>query len=173
MLSYQDHNERSRIPQLLDMLNQGQNVALVSDAGMPGISDPGFRLVREAIAASIAIEALPGASSVLVALIASGMPTDKFYFGGFLPRTSSKRQKAFADVSGLPATLIFFESPHRLAAALADATHVFPDRAAVVARELTKLHQDIRRGSVVELSQNYGSKQVKGEIVLLIAGASK
>ena len=172
MISYQEHNELQRIPVLLNHLQEGKDIALISDAGTPTLSDPGFRLVRAANEAGIAVDALPGASSVTVALSGSGLPTDKFYFGGFLPRTSGKRKTAFASVSQLPATLIFFESPFRIGKALKDALTELGDRPAVVARELTKVHQEYHRASLSELSHQFAT-DVKGEIVLLIAGISR
>jgi 16S rRNA (cytidine1402-2'-O)-methyltransferase len=170
-ISYQEHNEARRIPEIIQRLAEGQNIALISDAGTPALSDPGFKLVREVMAQQLPIDVLPGASAILVALVGSGLPTDRFYFGGFLPRTSIKRQKAFAELSMLSATLIFFESPHRVAATLADALAALGDRPAVVARELTKLHQQFDAGSLSTLSKKY--TQTKGEIVLVIGGLTK
>lgn len=168
LLSYQEHNELQRIPQIVQLLQDGQDVALVSDAGTPALSDPGFKLIRQAIAESIEVDVLPGASSILVGLVGSGLPTDKFYFGGFLPRTSSKRQKALVEVKNLSASLIFFESPHRVAAMLSDALAVFGNRQAVIARELTKLHQDYWRGSLGSVESSFSSKNIKGEVVVVI-----
>ena len=171
-LSYQEHNEAVRIPEIIQRLKDGQNIALVSDAGTPALSDPGFKLIRAAIAADISIESLPGASSILVALVGSGLPTDKFYYAGFLPRTSSKRQSAFTQVLSLPATLVYFESPHRIASSVQDAFKIFGPRSAVIARELTKLHQEFMRFTL-DGSHVAVKKELKGEIVLLIAGSNQ
>ena len=168
LLSYQEHNEMQRIPQILKLLQEGQNVALVSDAGTPALSDPGFKLIRQALAESIEVDVLPGASSILVGLVGSGLPTDKFYFGGFLPRTASKRQRVFVELEKLNATLVFFESPHRLVAMLSDALVVFGDRQVVIARELTKLHQDYWRGNLGLVESSFSSKNIKGEVVVII-----
>ena len=167
-ISYQEHNEQQRIPQLIDRLLAGESIALISDAGTPALSDPGYRLIREALSSDVTIEVLLGASSILVALVGSGLPTDKFYFGGFLPRTSSKRQRAFSEVSSLSATLIFFESPHRIGAALRDAYEALGNRHVAVARELTKLHESFWRGSLKDSLDVFGESKVKGEIVLVI-----
>lgn len=171
-ISYQEHNEDRRIPEIIQRLIEGQNVAVISDAGTPAVSDPGFRLIRACIAENIQVEVIPGASSILLALVGSGLPTDSFYFGGFLPRTSVKRQKVFEGLAELPSTLIFFESPHRIGSALADAKAALGDRQAVVARELTKIHEQFDRASLSELSTKY-NQSMKGEIVLLIAGKSR
>lgn len=169
MISYQEHNEAQRIPQLIQLLLDGQNVAQVSDAGTPALSDPGFKLIRQAIAQSIEVDVLPGASSIVVGLVGSGLATDKFYFGGFLPRTSIKRQKAFTELLNLPATLVFFESPHRAIATLLDAFAVLGNRQVVVARELTKLHQSYWRGSLDQVKSGFNTKAIKGEVVLIIS----
>ena len=173
LLSYQEHNEPQRIPQIMRLLQEGQDVALVSDAGTPALSDPGFKLIRQAVAESVEVDVLPGASSILVGLVGSGLPTDKFYFGGFLPRTSAKRQKALTELLSLGATLIFFESPHRVAAMLSDVLAVFGDRHVVVARELTKLHQDYWRGNLISVESNFKSKNIKGEVVVVIDRADE
>lgn len=172
LISYQEHNEAQRIPQLVAELHQGANIALISDAGTPGLSDPGFKLIRQVAAEGINVDVLPGASSIIVGLVGSALPTDKFFFGGFLPRTTAKRQAIFTSYSTLPASLIFFESPHRIASALADAYSALGDRPAVVARELTKMHQQYDRGSLSELVNKYANKTTKGEIVLIISGPS-
>jgi 16S rRNA (cytidine1402-2'-O)-methyltransferase len=173
LISYQEHNEQQRIPEIIAKLENGVNIALVSDAGTPAISDPGYKLVRSAIDSGIPVDALPGPSSTIVALVGSGLPSDKFYFAGFPAKTSAKRQKQFEDLANLPATLIFFESPHRLAQTIADAYAVFNNRQAVVARELTKMHQEYKRGLLAELVDFYKQKNIKGEIVLLIEGLTR
>ena len=168
-ISYHEHNEQQRAAELIELLKQGSDVAVVSDAGTPSISDPGFRLVRAAVDAGIAVVPLPGPSALIAALIAAGLPTDQFFFGGFLPARSSARRARFDEASSIPGTLIFYEAPHRLAASLRDAHEVLGEREAVVARELTKLHEEIRRGRLSQLAEHYASvEQPRGEIVLLI-----
>jgi 16S rRNA (cytidine1402-2'-O)-methyltransferase len=167
-ISYHEHNERQRAAELLTRLNAGDSVAVVSDAGTPGISDPGFRLVQLAIEDQISVVPVPGPSALINALIASGLPTDEFFFGGFLPSRSGARRARLKSLESMPATLIFYEAPHRLAGALRDAAEVLGPRPAVVARELTKLHEEIARGSLDELAARYASENVRGEIVLVI-----
>ncbi len=167
--SYHDHNERERTVELLKALASGANVAIVSDAGTPSISDPGFRLVSEAGAQDIPVVALPGPTALIAALVASGLPTDEFFFAGFLPARSGERRTRLTKLRELPATLIFYEAPHRIAATLRDAWEVLGERQAVVARELTKIHEEIVRGRLSELAEWFGSEQkARGEIVLLI-----
>jgi 16S rRNA (cytidine1402-2'-O)-methyltransferase len=167
--SYHDHNERERSVELLQALASGVNVAIVSDAGTPGISDPGFRLISEAGAKGIAVVAVPGPTAVIAALVASGLPTDEFFFAGFLPSRSGARRTRLTELRDIPATLIFYEAPHRLAATLRDAREILGERAAVIARELTKIHEEIARGRLSELAQRFGSEErTRGEIVLLI-----
>lgn len=168
-ISYHEHNEQQRATELIELLQQGTNVAVVSDAGTPAISDPGFRLVRGAIENGITIVPVPGPSALVSALIATGLPTDEFFFGGFLPARSGARRARFEAVRSVPGTLIFYEAPHRLAASLNDAYEILGEREAVVARELTKLHEEIKRGRLSELAQHYSAvEQPRGEIVLLI-----
>lgn len=168
-VSYHEHNEQQRAAELIELLQQGSNVAVVSDAGTPAISDPGFRLVRSAIENEITIVPLPGPSALIAALVAAGLPTDEFFFGGFLPARSTARRTRLNELRSVPGTLIFYEAPHRLAASLKDAYEVLGEREAVVARELTKLHEEIRRGRLSELSEHYSTvEQPRGEIVLLI-----
>jgi 16S rRNA (cytidine1402-2'-O)-methyltransferase len=154
---------------LIELIKQGSDVAIVSDAGTPAISDPGYRLVRAAVEHNIGIVPLPGPSALISALIAAGLPTDQFFFGGFLPARSSARRARFDELRSIPGTLIFYEAPHRLATSLRDAHEILGEREAVVARELTKLHEEIRRGRLSELAEHYSnSEQPRGEIVLLI-----
>jgi len=168
-VSYHEHNEQQRAAELIELLKQGSNVAVVSDAGTPAISDPGFRLVRAAIASAISVVPVPGPSALISALIAAGLPTDEFFFGGFLPARASARRARFSELRAVPGTLIFYEAPHRLAASLKDAYEILGEREAVVARELTKLHEEIRRGRLSELAAHYSNtEQPRGEIVLLI-----
>ncbi|MEP6718503.1 MAG: 16S rRNA (cytidine(1402)-2'-O)-methyltransferase [bacterium] len=167
--SYHDHNERERTVELLEALASGSDVAIVSDAGTPGISDPGFRLVSEAGAKGVAVVALPGPSALITALVASGLPTDEFFFAGFLPARSGARRARLAELRDTPATLIFYEAPHRIAATLNDAWEILGEREAVVARELTKIHEEIVRARLSELAERFGSEErTRGEIVLLI-----
>jgi len=168
-VSYHEHNEQQRAAELIELLKQGSSVAVVSDAGTPAISDPGFRLVRAAIENDVSVVPLPGPSALIAALVAAGLPTDEFFFGGFLPARSSARRARLSELRSVPGTLIFYEAPHRLTASLTDAHEMLGEREAVVARELTKLHEEIRRGRLSELSEHYSSaEQPRGEIVLLI-----
>jgi 16S rRNA (cytidine1402-2'-O)-methyltransferase len=167
-VAYSDATQDANEPRLLRALDAGQRVALVSDAGMPLISDPGYRLVRAALAAGHAVTAVPGPSAVPMALALSGLPTDRFFFGGFLPAKASERRRMIAAAAQIPATLVFFEAPHRLAASLADLAELLGDRPAAVARELTKLFEEVRRESLSDLVAHYADVEVKGEIVLVI-----
>jgi 16S rRNA (cytidine1402-2'-O)-methyltransferase len=149
-------------------------VALVSDAGMPLISDPGYRLVRAAVAGGHAVTAAPGPSALPMALAVAGLPTDRFYFGGFLPTRPTERRRAIADAAQVPATLVFFEAPHRLAASLADLAELLGERPAAVARELTKIFEEVRRASLSELAGHYAAQaEVRGEVVLVIGPPSE
>lgn len=168
-LSYHEHNERERAAELGALLEDGAKIAVVSDAGTPGINDPGFRLVGEAIKRGAAVVPVPGATALVAALVASGLPTDQFFFGGFLPARSTPRRARLAEVRALSSTLIFYEAPHRLAQSLADAREILGEREAAVARELTKLHEEIARGRLSELAERFASATAtRGEIVLLI-----
>ena len=168
-ISYHEHNEQQRATELIDRLKQGTSIAVVSDAGTPSISDPGFRLVRAAIENEIAIVPVPGPSALIAALIAAGLPTDEFFFAGFLPSRTNARRTRLNELQSVPGTLIFYEAPHRLAATLKDAYEILGEREAVVARELTKLHEEIRRGLLSKLATDYTDKtDIRGEIVVLI-----
>lgn len=167
-VSYSDATQDASEPRLLRALAEGKRVALVSDAGMPLISDPGYRLVRAALAAGHAVTAVPGPSAVPMALALSGLPTDRFFFGGFLPAKAGERRRMIAAAAQIPATLVFFEAPHRLAASLADLAELLGGRPAAVARELTKLFEEVRRQSLSDLAAHYADVEVKGEIVLVI-----
>ena len=172
LLSLHEHNERQRLPRLLDLLSQGQTVALTSDAGTPLLSDPGFLLVREAIGQGIPVEHLPGPSAVLTALVVSGLPPYPFTFAGFPPPKSGKRKRFFARFADLDHTLIFFESPHRLLASLGDALDELGDRPAALGRELTKLHEEVLRGSLAELLKVLEARaSLKGEFVLVVGSS--
>lgn len=171
IISYHDRNGAQRRPQIMAWLAEGKSVAYASDAGTPLIADPGYRLVEEAHAAGHAVHAVPGASSVLAALSVAGLPTDRFLFAGFLPARAAARRKALAEVATVPATLVFFESPRRVAEALSDmAAGLGATRDAVLARELTKKFEEVRRGTLGDLSAELASEAApKGEIVLVVA----
>jgi len=169
LISYHEHNERERAGELSALLESGKSVAVVSDAGTPGICDPGFRLVNEAISKSITVVPIPGAVAMISALVASGIPTDEFLFAGFLPSRGQARRQRLEQLRTLATTLVFYESPHRVADALADAFEVLGERRAVVARELTKLHEEFARGTLSELAGKFRPEGLaRGEIVLII-----
>ena len=168
-ISYHDHNEQQRAAQLIDLLKEGSDVAVVSDAGTPSISDPGFRLVRAAIENEVPVVPVPGPSALISALVAAGLPTDEFFFAGFLPSKLNARRTRLTELKPVPGTLIFYEAPHRLSATLKDAYEILGEREAAVARELTKLHEEIRRGRLSELANYYANEDnARGEIVVLI-----
>ena len=172
IVSFFDANERSRVPQLLEALHDGQDVLVVTDAGMPSVSDPGYRLVAAAVAEGLEVTCLPGPSAVTTALAVSGLPVDRFCFEGFLPRKAGERRRALAALANEARTMVFFEAPHRLAAAVADLADAFgAERAAAVCRELTKTHEEVRRGPLRELAQ-WAAGEVRGEITLVVAGAA-
>lgn len=174
LISYYEENELQRIPEIVTLLKNGSDVALVSDAGTPAISDPGFKLIRECIKEKIPVESVPGPSSVLTALIVSGLPTDKFFFIGYLPKKSGKRQNYFQDLKDMllvtkhmQPTVILFEAPHRLTKTLLDVQAVFGDISLVVGRELTKVHEEVVRGTVSKVIAKYDKKPPRGELVIL------
>jgi len=174
LLSLHEHNERARTPEFLARLAQGESIALVSDAGTPAISDPGFELVRAAAAAGIEVIAVPGPCAAIAALSIAGLPTDRFCFEGFLPARAAARRSRLAALAGEPRTLVFYESPHRVQGMLEDAASVLgADRPAALARELTKLHETLYRGSLGALLERAGREpdMARGEIVLIVAGA--
>ena len=172
VISYHEHNEAQRAAELAARLAAGENVALVSDAGTPLVSDPGYRLVRAAIEAGVPVEAIPGPSAALAALAASGLPTDEFRFCGFLPRKAGQRQKALEALKHEQATLIFYEAPHRIVETLEAIEQTLPGRPVVVARELTKIHEEYLRGTATEIRAKLAQRDsVKGEITLLIGKA--
>jgi 16S rRNA (cytidine1402-2'-O)-methyltransferase len=171
IVSYYDAVERSRVPGLLAALDGGDDVLLITDAGMPAVSDPGYRLVAAAAAAGVRVSVLPGPSAVTAALAVSGLPSDRFCFEGFPPRRAGERARRFAELADERRTLVFFESPRRLAATLAElATALGADRQAVACRELTKTHEEIARGTLAELA-GWAERGVLGEITLVVAGA--
>ncbi len=171
LLQYHDHNEEHAAQKIIDLAKQGAAIAMVSDAGSPGISDPGYRLVQAAIAAEIAIQALPGPSALLPALTLSGLPVHSFTFRGFAPNKSSARRKFLSADAQSPYTLIYYESPYRLAAFLEDAVTLFGDRPAAVAHELTKTYESMHRGTLRELAEYFQTHAPRGEYVVVIAGA--
>ncbi|HLN00012.1 MAG TPA: 16S rRNA (cytidine(1402)-2'-O)-methyltransferase [Bryobacteraceae bacterium] len=172
LVSYHEHNEATRAEELLRRMQAGESVALVSDAGMPLVSDPGYRVVHAAIQAGISVVPVPGPSALVAALAASGLPTDEFTFGGFLPAKSGPRVRAIEAVKDETATLIFYETPHRIVEALGDIETVLGERPVVVARELTKVHEEFLRGTAGEVRAALAARPaVKGEITLLIGRA--
>ncbi len=171
VMSFFEANETNRVPRLIEALLEGHDVLVVTDAGMPAISDPGYRLVAAAVAEQIAVTVLPGPSAVTAALAVSGLPVDRFCFEGFLPRRAGERRRSLASLAAEPRTLVFFEAPHRLAATLADLAETFgADRPAAVCRELTKTYEQVRRGGLGELAEWAGG-EVRGEITLVVGGA--
>lgn len=171
-VSYHEHNEQARAEELAARLREGARIALVSDSGTPLISDPGYRLVKRAIAEGVPVEPVPGPSALIAALSASGLPTDAFRFGGFLPARATARRKVLAALREEQATVIFYEAPHRILEALADIQEVLGSRPVVVARELTKVHQEFLRGDPGEVRRALAARHgVKGEITLLIGRA--
>lgn len=170
---YDEFVAAKRTPDFVARLEAGERLALVSDAGTPGISDPGATLVDAALTAGVPVEVLPGPSAIVTALVASGLPTQAFYFGGFLPRKTGDRRRLLDSLGSLDATLIFYESPRRTADALAVLADAFPGRRAAMARELTKLHEEVARGSIGELAAQVAQReQLKGEVVLLVGPPS-
>jgi 16S rRNA (cytidine1402-2'-O)-methyltransferase len=166
---YHEHNAEKMRPKLLARLREGASVALISDAGTPLVSDPGYKLVREALSCDVAVHAVPGASAGIAALISAGLPPDRYLFAGFPPPRRAARTVVFRELSRVPASLVFFESARRLAASLADMAAVFGPRPAAVARELTKLHEEIRRDSLDALARHYGEAgPPKGEVVIVV-----
>ena len=171
---YHEHNAETVRPKLMARLRAGEKIALVSDAGTPLISDPGYKLVREAVEENIAVYAAPGASASLAALVSAGLPTDRFLFAGFLPSRRSARQQSLREVVAVPASLVFYESARRLADSLGDMAEVLGSRPAAVARELTKLYEEIRRGPLDELAAYYAAAGApKGEVVIVVGAPGK
>lgn len=173
MVSFNDHNKRRRTPELLEALRQGKRLALASDAGTPAISDPGFYLVRAAVEQGYTVIPIPGASALLSALVASGLPCDHFLFEGFLPRRDGKKTRRLQALASQPRTMVFFESSTRLSRTLQQMLYVFGDRQVVIARELTKKFEEFRRGRLSELIAGLPDRGLKGEITLVVAGCSE
>jgi 16S rRNA (cytidine1402-2'-O)-methyltransferase len=172
--SFHTHNEHAKVPALVARMQAGETVALVSDAGTPGISDPGFLLVRAAIEAGVPVEALPGATAFVPALVASGLPTDRFVFEGFLPQKKGRQARLDA-LAGEARTVVLYESPHRLVKLLGElGTRLGPERPAAVGRELTKKFEEVQRGTLAELQAAYAARAaVKGEVVVVVGGAGR
>ncbi len=173
LISYHDFNEASRSTQLLGKIREGMSVAVITDAGSPGISDPAYRIVRAAIADNIEIISLPGATAIIPALTASGLPTDRFFFEGFPPHKSAARRKRLETLKELKHTLIFYESPHRVKKSLGDMLEILGDREACLAREISKRYEQFLRGYISDILNALGQKPVKGEIVLVIGGKER
>jgi 16S rRNA (cytidine1402-2'-O)-methyltransferase len=170
-VSYHEHNRIERIPELLSVLGEGKSIALVTDAGMPGISDPGYELVKACIEAGIQVVPIPGVSAVITALCAAGLPTDRFVFEGFLPASGQERQKHLESLQTESRTLILYEAPHRIRATLQDlAKSLGANRPIVLARELTKLHEEFWRGTILEAIAHYTKEEARGEFTLVVAG---
>ena len=178
LIALHDHNEANEVPRILEMLRQGQKLVLVSDAGTPLVSDPGFRLARAAIAEGLPVSAIPGPNAALMALVLSGLPPEPFLFEGFLPPRAGARQAALGrlkalEQAGLAASLIFYEAPHRLADSLADMAAAFgPERPAAIAREMTKRFEEVRRGGLGALAAHYASAEARGEICIVVGPAA-
>ncbi|MEA2447109.1 MAG: rRNA (cytidine1402-2-O)-methyltransferase [Actinomycetota bacterium] len=171
LMTYNEQNERRRVPELLTRMARGETVALVSDAGMPGLSDPGYRLVRACVEQDYVVEVVPGPNAAISALAVSGLPPARFIFEGFLPRKSGERRRRLEDLKLEARTLVFYESPHRIAETLTDAADVLGTRPAALVRELTKIHEEVRRGTLEELADSVREAPPKGEIVLVVGGA--
>ncbi len=178
LIALHDHNEANEVPRILEMLRQGQKLVLVSDAGTPLVSDPGFRLVRAAIAEGLPVSAIPGPNAAVMALVLSGLPPEPFLFEGFLPPRAGARQAALGrlkalEQAGLAASVIFYEAPHRLAESLADMATAFgPERPAAIAREMTKRFEEVRRGGLGALAAHYASAEARGEICIVVGPAA-
>jgi 16S rRNA (cytidine1402-2'-O)-methyltransferase len=170
-ISFREDNEQRALPKIMEILRSGKNVALVTDAGTPSISDPGFILVRSVLAEGLEVTAVPGPTALIMALVLSGLPVHSFTFRGFPPRKSGPRKRWLEMDKASPHTLIFYESPHRLAAFMQDALDVYGDRSAVIANDLTKKFETLLRGSLSELIVEMGKTELKGEFVVVIAGA--
>jgi 16S rRNA (cytidine1402-2'-O)-methyltransferase len=172
MISYHEVGERERAEQVADRVAAGARVALVTDAGMPGVSDPGYLLVAACLARGLRVEVVPGPSAVLAALVVSGLPTDRFCFEGFLPRRAGARDRRLAELAAEPRTMVLFEAPHRVLATLAAMAEAFgPERPCAVVRELTKVHEEVLRGSLAEVRGRLEAAGPRGELTLVVAGA--
>jgi 16S rRNA (cytidine1402-2'-O)-methyltransferase len=172
LTSYHEHNEKAQAAKLVEKLRRGENIALVSDAGTPAISDPGYRLVVEALRAGFQVVPLPGPSAVAAVLSASGLPTDRFVFEGFLPAKKQERETRLKSLRAENRTVVFYEAPHRLQESLSDMLHLLGDREIVVAREVSKIHEEYLRGTIAEVISQLGERDVKGEITVVVHGSS-
>ena len=173
LLSYHDHNKEERTPEIIKRLNAGEKVALVSDSGTPGISDPGFYLVRKAIESGLPVVPIPGPTAIISGLVVSGLPTDKFVFEGWLPRKSTQRKQRLKELLQEPRTIVFFESPHRLLNSLEDCLLVLGDRRTVLCRELTKKFETIERDKISNLIKKYSDKSPRGEFIVVLEGCAR
>ncbi len=168
LVSYHEHNENSRAGEFAELLEQGKSIAVVSDAGTPAICDPALRVVQKAHEIGATVVAIPGAVAFVNALVVSGLPTDSVFFGGFLPSKKTERRKRLSEVLAIPATLLFYETPHRLSKSLIDCLEILGNRKAAIVREITKIHEEIVLGNLEELAEKFSQADVKGEIVLVI-----
>jgi len=171
LVSFFEGNERSRVPELVQALREGSDVAVVSDGGMPGLSDPGYRLVAACVQEDIPVDVVPGPSAAVAALVVSGLPTDRFVFEGFLPRSGHARTRRLEGLAAEPRTIVLFESPRRVAKTLSDLRGALGDRRAAMVRELTKLHQELLRAPLSRLHESLRDRELKGEVVLVVEGA--
>ncbi len=170
-ISYHEHNEPKRAAELADRLSRGESIALVTDAGTPGISDPAYRIVVAAIERGVTVTPVPGATAIIAGLVASGLPTDSFMFAGFLPTKKRARRARLEELKSERATLVFYEAPHRIRESLLDVREILGDRRAAIARELTKLHEQFIRGAVSEIIMHFAANEPRGEMTLVIAGS--
>jgi 16S rRNA (cytidine1402-2'-O)-methyltransferase len=170
LTSYYEFNKKERTPEIINLLKQGQKVALVSDAGTPGISDPGFYLIREAIKENLTVVPVPGPSALVSALVISGLASDRFVFEGFLPKRDGRKRKKLEELKDEPRTMIFYDSPYRVLYSLQDILEIIGDRSMVLVRELTKKFETVMRGNISEIISQIENKKLKGEIVLLVQG---
>jgi 16S rRNA (cytidine1402-2'-O)-methyltransferase len=168
LISYHEHNEAERAAEIVEFLSSGKNIAIVSDAGTPGINDPGYRVVRAAADSGFNVVPVPGPAAFVNATVVSGLPTDSLFFGGFLPSKKQARQKRLKEIRNIPATLVFYETPHRLLRSLEDCIEILGDRNASVSRELTKLHEETVRGKLVDIRSHFETNAPRGEFVICI-----
>jgi len=173
LISYHDFNEQQRVPQLLEIINDGGDIAVITDAGSPGLSDPAYRIIRAAIDNDIVVSALPGANALIPALTGSGLPPDRFFFEGFLPNKSAARRKRLEQLKDLPHTLVFYESPHRIEKTVIETFDILGDRRACIAREISKVYEEFIRGNLSEIKQTLAGRKLKGEIVLMVEGLTR